>query len=233
MSTLRQLLRQVRDNIAKADAILLVGHQYRSGRAYNIEEDAVEKRESSIAIIQAYNLLKETGKTYPMLSSHIYYLARDVYQSDYNDYAFSVGHTPQDIVEQIKAIAKEGRDCGNSPDITIEQRVKDFRLFVVADDIFPIQIRDSKRGCSASICSNCFEPIAYSTEKCRCCQFETVGPFGFPEIEEWQKLIDYDKRRLVERVYCSEKHGKLGIIEHGELKKVVLAKVKDFNLSLR
>lgn len=234
MRTLRQLLKQVRENIAKADDIILSGLNYPGGRAYIIEEDAVEKRESSMAIIQAYNLLKEISKDYPELLNHLYYLARDVYRSDHDDYIFGAGQTPIEIRDQIKAIAKEGREIGNSTRISIEQRVKDLRLFISGDDIFPAQIRDSKRGCSASICTNCFEPIAYAVEKCRCCQFEVIGPFGFPEIEVWQKISNYGKRRLVEMVYYSDNHGKLGhLVQGGKLKEVVLSKIKDFNISPR
>ena len=234
MSTLRQQLREVRQNIAEADSLLLLdGMKYPRGRFYNLEEDAVGKRESSIAIIQAYNLLKETGKNYPKLLNHLYYLARDVYQSEHDDYILRVSETPTEVRDQIKAIAGEGRQIHNSPGISIERRSTDSRLFVIGDNIFPAQIRDSKRGCSASICTNCFEPIAYSTQKCRCCNFELIGPFGFPEIEVWQKLSEFEKRRLVEKVYCSNNHGKLGVLVKGELKKVVLAKIRVFNISRR
>jgi len=234
MSTLNQILRQARTNIAQADKVLLKGSEFPRGRYYNIEEVAKEKKEASVFIVTAYKLLMETGQDNPELMNHLYYLARDVYQTSHDIYELEYDQTPQDIIDTIKQIASEGRQLELAPDRSIGQRLRDLRLFVVSEDVFPAQIRDSKRGCSASICTNCFEPIAYSTEKCPNCKFEVIGPFGFPQIEVWQTLTNRQKIALIENVYRSEKHGKLGmIVAGGKLKPMVFSKAKDFKIDLQ
>lgn len=72
------------------------------------------------------------------------------------------------------------------------------------------QIPDPTRGCSASICSNCQEKVAYCHARCNGCDMPFIGPFGFPPIQEWDQLTDQEKEGLVRRVCEEEDHyGKL------------------------
>lgn len=227
MCSLKTELRQIRTLIAKGSETVLDGHKYPNGKSYDIKKDAEERKEASTAVVKAHYRLLKTGKAFPEILQHLYYLARDI--DPCNNYIYQEITHPI-VQSRIKLIAQEGRDFGDSNKISVVKRLQTNRLFMLADYIFPAQLRDSKRGCSASICSNCYEPIAYSVEKCPCCHFELIGPFGFPEIESWQKMTKDEKRRLVERVFLSEKHGKLGIIEHGKLKIPVFSKIDELNI---
>lgn len=213
--------RAVSKLIRQAEDILLTGGQHLNGRQYRVEEDAKEKKDASIAIVQAYSVLKELGGSHPCCLRRIGYVARDIVgHGDYADYVFRVGETPEAVQQVVRRIAEEARAEATSEQIDRESRVKNGRLFVVSSQIFPVSIRDSKRGCSASICSNCFEPIAYATMECSCCKMELVGPFGFPEIEEWRGLTLRQKRVLAADVFAKSDHGKLGVIESGGKRRV-------------
>ena len=71
-------IRAVSRLIRQAEGILLTGGQHLNGRGYQVEEDAKEKKDASIAIVQAYSVLKELGGSHPCYLRRIGYLARDI-----------------------------------------------------------------------------------------------------------------------------------------------------------
>ncbi len=91
----------------------------------------------------------------------------------------------------------------------LDIRLQEGRVFSVGKSfIFAVQIPDDSQGCSASRCSNCETVVAYCHMVCKNCGFPLVGPFGFPQLPQWQSLTLADRRVEVEEVYCH--HGNYG-----------------------
>lgn len=85
------------------------------------------------------------------------------------------------------------------------------RVFSVGDSIkFAAQIPDDSVGCSGSRCTNCMAPVAYCNQVCRTCGYRLIGPFGFPQFSEWEKLSLQEKRACIDRVFAAENHGRSG-----------------------
>jgi len=213
MQSERKLAQRIKACLKQAEDLLLTGLT-RQGKVYYVEQDAVEKREASIAVIKAYRALSKLDGRHPNYWKRVYYLARDIVRGneDYLDYIFRAGKTPEFIRVAIKRIAKEGRALSLSEELPVQARISAGRLFLLLDEVYAAQIPDPKRGCSASLCTNCAEPVAFCDQKCSNCGMEFIGPFGFPNLFKWNRLTLPEKRKSVVEVYKRDNHGKLKIV---------------------
>lgn len=97
--------------------------------------------------------------------------------------------------------------------IEFERLHEEGKVFTIGKSFaLAAQIPDDSQGCSASRCSNCNGVVAYCHNICEHCGLPFVGPFGIPNILEWQTLSTADKRTWVEEVFSSPNHGRLGIV---------------------
>ena len=62
------------------------------------------------------------------------------------------------------------------------------RLFGNGEGVFAGSIEDPERGCSASLCTNCYEPIAFRDVECIVCGYELIHHNGMPVLSEWGSL---------------------------------------------
>ena len=72
------------------------------------------------------------------------------------------------------------------------------------------QIPDDSFGSDASRCGNCGKKATYYDQICRSCNVPFIGPIGFPQWIEWQKLSPTEKNALIKEVCASEKYGRIG-----------------------
>jgi len=93
------------------------------------------------------------------------------------------------------------------------QALKSQRLFKANNSfLFAAQIPDDSVGCSGSRCSNCGNKTAYCNQRCFWCGFPFIGPFGFPQISEWELLSKGEKGALVEGIYHQHDNGRMGYV---------------------
>lgn len=213
MQSKRKVVQQIKACLKQAEDLLLTGLT-QPGKVYYVEEDAVKRREASIAVIKAYHALRKLDGRHPNYWKRVYYLANAIvgHEEDYLDYIFRAGKTPEFIRVRIKRIAKEGRALSLSEELPERARISAGRLFLLLDEVYAAQIPDPKRGCSASLCTNCAEPVAFCHQKCSTCGMEFIGPFGFPDLTKWNKLTLPEKRKRAIEVYKRDNHGKLKVI---------------------
>jgi hypothetical protein len=101
-------------------------------------------------------------------------------------------------------------DSNIVPQWKIALALKQNRLYRIADSfIFAVQIPDGNVGCSGSRCTNCNSKTAYCIHLCTQCGFPFVGPYGFPQISEWDQMNVLEKSELIEKIYSSENHGRI------------------------
>ena len=65
------------------------------------------------------------------------------------------------------------------------------------DYVMAAQIKDPNRGCSASICSHCREPIVFCMAQCPSCGYALIDAQGMPTIANWKRLDNVSKVRAV------------------------------------
>jgi len=169
------------------EKVLFQGEQFSGGREWTAERD-IEEMSQNPEIVRAYNLIKSYAGDHSDLLTRTYALARDNASTNYFG-------GPKEGLEEVRRIALEGRDLSLSIPKTLRERVVLGKLFADGVYIFSAQIDDPKRGCSASICSNCDEPIAYCDTECGVCDYELIQ--GLPRFEEWVELTSQEKRNLV------------------------------------
>lgn len=81
------------------------------------------------------------------------------------------------------------------------------KVFKIGNSVlFAVQIPDDSVGCSGSRCSNCNSKAAYCHQICRQCKLPFIGPFGFPQLPDWESLTLDEKSTMVEEVYCHHSH---------------------------
>jgi hypothetical protein len=182
-----EILRAVEDEV-------LDGLKFPGGKPANLEESERKIEFAAPKIVEAYDLSCRSLLGVPALRKRIYYLARN-FRKEKQHVPYS--HTETELKdlalsERLREIAMEGRRLAIEKPSEMH-RIKLRQLFRKREDVFAAQIRDSKRGCSASICSNCDEPIAYCHYTCRVCNYELIGASHMPEIEKWDKM-DLDEK---------------------------------------
>lgn len=89
----------------------------------------------------------------------------------------------------------------------LDEALRENKAFKIGEGfIFAAQIPDDSIGCSGSRCSNCNSKTAYCIQMCEECGLPFIGPFGFPQLPEWESLTLEQKRKLVEKVYFHDAH---------------------------
>ena len=87
----------------------------------------------------------------------------------------------------------------------LELGVREGKIFKIGKGFhFAVQVPDDTVGCSGSRCSWCNTRTAYCHQICRHCYLPFVGPFGFPQLPEWETLTPEERRREVEEIYCHD-----------------------------
>ena len=82
--------------------------------------------------------------------------------------------------EALSAIQAEGVAYHLNPLFSEEERLKSGLLYRTSFNVVMAgSIPDNRRGCSASVCSNCAEPIAYCHAICAVCSYPLIGPHGY------------------------------------------------------
>jgi hypothetical protein len=180
------MMKLVEVYLSHIEKILLDGEQSPYGKPYDPVESEAKLAISVPALIRTYSsygVLKHLFGEKPKLLKRIFYLARDVDED--MDLKNAVNSTQKGLIHHI---ANQGRSLSLKTPRTIEQRVKTAKLFTHDNHFYGAQLKDPKRGCSSSVCSNCDEPIVYSDVKCKTCNYELIGAHGMPTIEEWEKM---------------------------------------------
>ncbi len=92
-------------------------------------------------------------------------------------------------------------------------------IFQIGNSVeFAVQVPDKSVGCSGSRCSHCNAEMAYCEHRCKSCGLPVIGPFGFPQIEEWSSLSAQKKRKIMETVYSDwPSRGRLNVINATDL----------------
>jgi hypothetical protein len=216
----RKKLDEIERKVAAAESVVLRGFKYPHGRVYNSEEDIREKRAAIPLVVDAYKMFKDSGCDDRQLISRIHFLARCLIRVHDEDseslYNFVLQMTKLDqaIIRRICEIAAEGRQFGRSDKICHSDRERAGRLFFIEEKIYAASIQDPKTGCSASICSNCFEPGAFADHACGNCGLYFIGPFRMPTLDEWIKMNLPKRIQLVNEVYSHHPNrGRLVILQ--------------------
>jgi len=198
--------------VSKVEEALLDGEKFPWGRAYNPEEERKNLKFAVPKIVHAYHLLKSLSRCEKELLERVFYLARDVDHSSCNwalEYAVKNGW----MRETLKEIAREGRHLSLSKPKTVEARLRQAKLFNDGSWTYAAQIRDPKRGCSASVCSNCDEPLAFADYKCKVCNYELIGAHGMPTMKEWKNMDLEQKLQSLKEGYT---HMRVDIHNRGD-----------------
>lgn len=161
--------------------VLLDGLKFPNGRNYSREDELKKLQIATPIIISAYNVFKKSQDDGFM----IFYLARTVNQKIEHESGIKA-LINNSTINDLQTIAKEGRISYLMVPETDEERIKSAMLYKnKSNEVFAAQLKDPKRGCSASICSNCYEPNAFSSYKCDMCNHELIQVHKMPTIEEW------------------------------------------------
>lgn len=211
------LIKKAQHAIAAAESHLFIKPGAPRG-SYNTLADGIRKLAVSRGVITANQLLKEVrGRTQDEYS-RVFYLARDVVgltSPSQDNFAFDQADAPEEIRAQIRQIATAGRRLSLRVPWLTRSRINNGQLFKVLNDIYAANIPDSRRGCSASICSNCSEPVAYCYQNCPCCKNQFVGPFTdfgwLPEIAAWRTLDIESKQYTINETFKRKNHGRLEV----------------------
>lgn len=175
--------------LVPVEELLLVGHNFPWGRTCDYQREIEEFVFSISRIVGAYDMLEESGIEKPNLLARIFYLARDLdtpYRRDTIE--IHLDKKMPKLIERLTEIAKMGRERSLEEPPGEKERVSLARLYSDGEDFFSAQVRDPKRGCSASVCTNCDEPIAYCHYECGVCGYELIGAHGMPTVEEWEEM---------------------------------------------
>lgn len=160
--------------------------KYPHGRVYDPEISEVRLIISAPGIVRAYDYYQVFNKLLGErtdLLNRIFYLARDIDKD--HDLKYAVKDS---IRRKIGQIAEEGRTLSLENPAIIEERIRLGKLFSDGSHTFAAQLMDPKRGCSASLCSNCDEPIAFCDTTCKTCSYELIGAHAMPTVEDWERL---------------------------------------------
>ena len=180
--------------------VLLDGHKFPNGKQFNHKEMIKELEISIPTLVLAYNSL-DRSKDYIYLPE-IYYLARSIdWDVEHSDIE---GLVNEDIRFQLLNIAKEGRHLSLAIPPTFEERLGLAKLYKSKyNEIFAAQLKDPKRGCSASVCTNCDEPNAFADYKCNICGYELIQARGMPILEEFKEASATEKYKMLSNGYST------------------------------
>ncbi|MEK6835071.1 MAG: hypothetical protein AABX61_02295 [Nanoarchaeota archaeon] len=178
--------------------VLLDGLNFPKGRIYDHENRIKKLQIATPLITLAYNVVFRKSQDEGFI---IFYLARSVDKE--------VEREPRvkelmsdSVMNDLRAIAKEGRALSLMVPETDEERINSAMLYRNKNnEIFATQLRDPKRGCSASVCSNCYEPNAFADYKCDVCNYELIQAHEMPTIEEWLNSNLGTKFRMLQDGY--------------------------------
>ena len=189
------------DVLKQAEDVLLQGRKFPKGKSMETTRDLNELQTAIPLVVAAYSLADNTQR------DQVFYLARSIdtpapYQQDYlcqitepNFCAlYELSAIPSEIVVKLKDIAKEGRVQDVLKPTTIEERLERGMLFEWQNQHLAGQLQDPKRGCSASLCTNCAEPSSYCEFNCTNCHKDLIQTHGLPTVEDWSQM-DFKQRR--------------------------------------
>ncbi|PCI28211.1 hypothetical protein COB55_04265 [Candidatus Wolfebacteria bacterium] len=74
---------------------------------------------------------------------------------------------------------------------------------------FALNIPDNEVGCSGSRCSSCGGKVVYCNHLCKHCKLPFVGPFGLPQLPEWNLLESSAREELAQQIFHSTNHGRM------------------------
>jgi hypothetical protein len=201
----------VRELVEEVEARLFDGLQHpTNGTLYRPESEQADYDFSVARVVTAYQELTAIEGDKADLLARVYLLARDLVHPS-GDFGLAA-HVPAPLDELISAIAQEGRQWGVQETITFEERERTQRLFVIDEQPYAIQLRHPERGCSASLCSNCLEPVAFADQLCQNCGLTFIGPFYTPNRKEWDQMTEGQRLRMVFQTLAHENQGRLRVI---------------------
>lgn len=186
-------INEIKKILSPVEEVLLDGEKFTTERVYDHATHVKRLQVSVPGIVKAYDLfklyLKEnkigSGEENRETLSKIFYLARDIEGDFYLRDLSETGSKEEGLIKRLHEIAKEGREMSLSNPKTVEDRIALAKLFFAGIDILAAQLQDPKRGCSASVCTNCDEPIAFCNYTCPACEYNLIGAHGMPTVEEW------------------------------------------------
>ena len=190
-------LSKIEEILVSAEEVVLTGEKHPDGKLWTAEGDRAVANVVP-KIIEAYELAQSSGAA--ELLGRIYHLARIIRQE--------VPHIPgeyteiriedQIVSERLREIAMEGRDLSLTAPDTVKERIEQGKLYFHREGVFAAQIKDPTHGRTASVCSNCDEPLAFIDFKCRTCDHELIDAVGMPTIAEWKELTPDQKQVKLE-----------------------------------
>lgn len=200
----------VEDELSMAELLI-----FKQIPGYTNEAD--RERDLIVAVIKAYGLSKRVKGDVSSLLERIFFCARcairicsDDVSADYQEGIIRGTELNRRVIGRIKKIAQEGRLLEkNMKTISFEQRRASGRIFIINRKMFAVALRQKRRGCSASVCGNCHEPVAFADGSCPNCQLPFIGPFGMPELDEWERMSPRAKEKLARKIYHRPKQGRL------------------------
>jgi len=186
MGNVDRLLEKIRE-------VLLDGKKFPHGRPFDVEKEVKEGEFTVPRVIEVYDSLEQND---PRMQE-IHYMARTLDRNS-GDYWFD--HMRSQFT-RIHEIAQEGRQSRLKDLDTVEQRTASARLFDGGVGIFSAQATDPKRGCSASVCINCYEPIAFCDYTCPTCEYDLISSTNMPTIEDWEAMSVRDREQVLHVAY--------------------------------
>jgi len=109
-----------------------------------------------------------------------------------------------DFYDEVYEIAHAGRRFNLENPRAVEQRIKENRLYLPREgEIVSAQVSDDANGGSASVCINCYEPVAYCDETCEVCSYDLINSAFMPDFQQWKVMSCGEKRLALREAYKS------------------------------
>ena len=204
------MTKTVNELIEAAEERVLDGMKFPKGKPYVLAEERERNDHVIPLLIDAFDRLREMADDESKgLLPRVFYLARSIAHPNNSPHLLR-GALQESQIEAIHFIADEGRWQGRYDIVTVEERLNNGRVFLLDNGFYAAQIRDPKRGCSAGICSNCWEPVAFCNNICAVCDYTFVGPFeGMVSLDEWTALDLEGKQDLCRRIHGTASEGRM------------------------
>jgi len=175
--------------VERLKEVWLKGSSTPKGVLYNFSRERKRTQSTLTLAVKSYDLLANIvpSQTTREVESELSYIARDL-DKRIRQEGWNYGLDPVQahvLLSKVEAKRKEVL-ADKTP---VEKRIKQGRLYKDKNgNIFAAQIRDPDRGCSASICSNCDEPIVFCNYICETCSYELIGAHGMVNLYLWKRL---------------------------------------------